>query len=107
MIHIGMTRFRNTWRMMAFTMSPCCCEKEPDEGLEQNPAYVQVVKRFEKNSLDFVLVDGMYRDAYANWFVRIRPGGLLIIDNANWYLPSNSGSPNSRTFVRGQLPSSG
>ena len=75
-------------------------EKDPDRG--HNSAYVQVLKRFSKNSLDFVLVDGMHRSAWANAVLDyIRPGGILIIDDANWYLPSNSVSPHSRTLAQG------
>jgi len=45
---------------------------------------------------DVILVDGQLRDACARWALgRIRPGGLLVIDNANWYLPSRSHAPAS------------
>jgi len=73
------------------------------EGLEGFDApYVRVIDDFEDNSLDFCLVDGIYREFCALEVVRkIRPGGLLVIDNANWYLPSNSRSPNSRTYSEG------
>ena len=47
---------------------------------------------------DFILVDGMdgTRDLCALRAVSLlRPGGALIVDNCNWFLPSNSRSPNS------------
>jgi len=42
-------------------------------------------------SLDFVLVDGACRDycAYAS-ISKIRSGGILVIDNINWYIPRPS-----------------
>jgi hypothetical protein len=69
---------------------------EDAEGTQA--AYVRQVDRFGANSLDFVLVDGIYRDfCTLNVLNLIRPGGILVIDNVNKYLPSNSHSPNSRT----------
>lgn len=47
---------------------------------------------------DFVLVDGMdgTRDSCALRAISLlRSGGALIVDNANWFLPSLSRSPNS------------
>jgi predicted O-methyltransferase YrrM len=48
--------------------------------------------------LDFALVDGIVRTREACALAapaRIRPGGILIIDDANWFLPSPSRSPMS------------
>lgn len=60
--------------------------------------YARTALVFAVSSLDFVLIDGAYRDHTARYALsRIRPGGMLIIDNVNRYLPSNSRSPNSRT----------
>lgn len=45
-------------------------------------------------SLDFVLVDGEYRDHCTQRAIRLlRSGGILIIDNAELYLPSDTRSP--------------
>jgi len=45
---------------------------------------------------DVILVDGQLRDACARWATgAIRPGGLLVLDNANWFLPSRSHAPAS------------
>lgn len=67
-------------------------QEKPEES-----SYVQVVNIFSKDTLDFVLIDGLYRDVCANMVLeRIRPGGIMIIDNANWYLPHDSTSPDSR-----------
>lgn len=73
-----------------------------EEGESAASAYVRQVEQFGVNSLDFVLVDGIYRDSCAlNALNLIRPGGILVIDNANKYLPCNSHAPNSRTHKDG------
>ncbi len=75
-----------------------------DQPLERGgeSAYARVACGFADDSLDFALVDGHYRD-YSAKFIgpKIRPGGMLVIDNVNWYLPSRSRSPHSRTPIRG------
>jgi predicted O-methyltransferase YrrM len=75
-----------------------------DESEENGDAssYVQTCSTIKTNSIDFVLVDGVYRDFCAFQSLRvIRPGGVLIIDNINWFLPSNSFSPSSRSIEEG------
>jgi len=63
---------------------------------EESP-YVQVINKFNNNSLEFVLVDGIYRDLCANLVLeKIRPGGIIIVDNVNRFIPCDSISPNSR-----------
>ncbi len=57
-------------------------------------AYVGAHADLEPASLDFVLVDGEYRDECAlRALGLLRSGGLLILDNADTYLPSTSRSP--------------
>jgi hypothetical protein len=64
--------------------------------------YLAVGENLPPLSLDFVLVDGIARDRCALAAVpRLKPGGLLILDNSNWYLPSQSRSPNSRSLADG------
>jgi predicted O-methyltransferase YrrM len=59
--------------------------------------YARAIEPFEGGALDFVLVDGIRREECARAALsKIAPGGLLVIDNANWFLPSRSRSPNSR-----------
>jgi hypothetical protein len=67
--------------------------------------YIEIINKFPRHSLDFVLVDSAdHRAACANKVIeKIKPGGLLVLDNANWYLPCNSYSPNSRTWADGPL----
>ncbi|WP_287395045.1 class I SAM-dependent methyltransferase [Mesorhizobium sp.] len=72
-------------------------------GAEAGSAsYVRVVSEFADESLDFVLVDGIYRNHCALGAVpKVRPGGLIVIDNVNWFLPSTSRSPRARTLAQG------
>lgn len=57
-------------------------------------SYVDVARTYRDGSLDFALVDGRQRDRCALAVIpKIRPGGWLIVDNINRYLPSNSRSP--------------
>lgn len=49
------------------------------------PRYVAVAQEFPDESLEFALVDGHYRQAcVAAVLPKIRPGGLLVIDNSDW-----------------------
>lgn len=77
-------------------------EKDTSERDGHSSRYVQTIRGFQSNSLDFVLVDGVYRSSCALAVVdKLRPAGLLVLDNANWYLPCESFSPNSRTQRQG------
>ena len=49
------------------------------------PGYVKVVEEFAEGSLDFVVVDGHYRQAcIIAALPKIRKGGYLLVDNTNW-----------------------
>ncbi|HUN36327.1 MAG TPA: class I SAM-dependent methyltransferase [Trebonia sp.] len=76
-------------------------EDQPlDRGGES--AYARAALAFPDTSLDFALVDGHYRDYSAKFIMpKLKPGGMLIIDNVNWYLPCQSKAPNSRTAALG------
>jgi predicted O-methyltransferase YrrM len=51
------------------------------------PKYVAVAKEFPDNSLDFVVVDGHYRQACVKQaLTKLKPGGLLLVDDF-WFLP--------------------
>jgi hypothetical protein len=71
-----------------------------DEGNKKSNEihpYVKAINSCDKNSLDFVLVDGIYRELCSNLALeKIRPGGIFILDNANHYIPCDSISPGSR-----------
>jgi predicted O-methyltransferase YrrM len=76
----------------------------PDQPAESGgqSAYARVALDFPDAALDFALIDGRYRDYSAKFTLpKIRSGGMLIIDNVNWYLPSESRAPNSRTHILG------
>jgi hypothetical protein len=65
----------------------------PDHPLDQPtvrdydpvPSYVAAADEFPDSSLDFVVVDGHYRHACVRQVLaKIKPGGLLLIDNTDW-----------------------
>jgi hypothetical protein len=59
-------------------------------------AYARQVDDLPDRSLDFALVDGMWRDlCFEIGMRKLRSGGLLILDNANWSLPSSTRAPKS------------
>ncbi len=65
-------------------------------------AYVLADPDIAPGSLDYVLVDGYYRDECAMRAIEVlKPGGMLIIDNANWYIPHPTVSPASVTSAMG------
>jgi len=69
---------------------------------EQVNSFLRLFDRFQKNSLDFILVDGFWRAGCASLGGQyIRPGGILVLDNANWYLPHQTFSPSSRSLEDG------
>jgi predicted O-methyltransferase YrrM len=75
---------------------------EGTDGEKKMPPYVGVVEEIADESQDFALIDGIYRDFCGIAVVdKIKPGGVIIIDNVNHYLPNDSYSPNSRTFAQG------
>jgi hypothetical protein len=61
--------------------------------------YVNIIQEISSESLDFCLIDGVCRDHCALASLDIlRPGGILIVDNAEIYLPRKhkSRAPKSR-----------
>lgn len=60
--------------------------------------YTALVQAMPEESLDFVLVDSENaRDVLCLGLLsKIRKGGFLMLDNANWFLPSASRAPHSR-----------
>jgi len=61
--------------------------------------YVAVASEFGAESLDFCLIDGAARDRCAQACLdKLKPGGILIIDDVNWYFPTapKSIAPSSR-----------
>jgi predicted O-methyltransferase YrrM len=72
-----------------------------EEAGEKAP-YVAILDDYPPGTFDFVLIDGHFREYCASAaLARIKPGGLLVIDNVNWYLPSGTVSPASRSVADG------
>jgi predicted O-methyltransferase YrrM len=71
--------------------------KPRDQPLDESgdpSEYARVALTFPDASVDFGLVDGQYRGECTRLLMpKIKPGGLLIIDNINWYLPSRFRAP--------------
>jgi hypothetical protein len=81
---------------------------KPDNSLNMEKVmkseYVQVSADIQEDSLNFVLVDGVARPACVIRSIPLlKNGGLLIIDDANHYLPCTSWAPNTRTVKDGPL----
>jgi len=77
-----------------------------EDGVDErsDSRYVRVASEFADESLDFCLVDGMARDHCALRVLdKLRLGGILVIDNVNWYLPRHprSRAPGSRSMSEG------
>jgi predicted O-methyltransferase YrrM len=65
--------------------------------------YARQATLFDEDSIDFCLVDGLVRDRCAlSILPKIKPGGMLVVDNANWYLPNDfTHSPDSQRTIDG------
>lgn len=77
-----------------------------EDGLDGSAGsrYVAAADAFADESLDFCLVDGMARDhCVLRVLSKLKRGGVLVIDNANWYLPRDlpSRAPASRSSRQG------
>lgn len=58
--------------------------------------YCRHIDSIQDNSIDFILVDGSHRNIIAEKAIdKVKIGGLLVLDNANWYLPHKTYSPTS------------
>ena len=68
-----------------------------EDDSARNSEYVKHCSSFADKSLGFALVDGMAREYCAEAAIpKIAPGGLLVIDNANWFFDHPTHSPSSR-----------
>jgi len=67
-----------------------------------NVEYIEVINEAcDDNSLSFCLIDGRARDLCAEAAApKIKPGGLLIIDDAERYFPTNDSAPGSKSVYR-------
>jgi predicted O-methyltransferase YrrM len=73
-----------------------CRRSDAPYAAGDQSSYAQVARLLGEETIDFALVDGIYRD-YVTLFLlpKLRVGGLLVIDNVNRYLPSLTKSPGS------------
>jgi predicted O-methyltransferase YrrM len=72
------------------------CHPRDEPEADDRSAYVQVAQSRGHESIDFALVDGLYRDYVTlSLLPKIRAGGMLVIDDVNRYLPSLTRSPAS------------
>ena len=71
--------------------------------ITKSEEYVNIINNLEDESLDFVLVDGSFsRDLCALRAInKMKPGGFIVLDNANRFLPCYSYAPASRTYQEG------
>jgi predicted O-methyltransferase YrrM len=64
--------------------------------------YLGTIDEFPDAHFDYVVVDGLFRDqALLRSVPKLKPGGWVVFDNANWYLPSTSVTPHSRGLADG------
>ncbi len=93
-------------RNVDYRLIPHDFEGEDDEQEMHRNAFVRAAYDLEDESLDYALVDSAPRGCLCRGVApKIRHGGLLILDNANWYLPPPASvhppAPGSVTAVPG------
>jgi predicted O-methyltransferase YrrM len=71
----------------------------PNPGIEPfGSEYVRLVSGQEDETYDLLIVDGVLRDEVAlKGLSKVRPGGLILIDNAERYVPVNAITPEKST----------
>jgi SAM-dependent methyltransferase len=89
-----------------YRLIPHDFEGEHDEQeMHRNP-FVRAASEFQDESLDYALVDSAPRGCLCRGVApKIKHGGLLVLDNANWYLPPPAGvqppAPGTVSAVQG------
>jgi len=69
--------------------------------------YVDVVEQLRPSTLDFCLVDGVSRDhCVMACLEKVKPGGIIIIDNVERYIPRDPKSPAPEARAMEQGPAS-
>jgi SAM-dependent methyltransferase len=69
---------------------------------EDELEYRRVASQYPSESFDFILVDGLARDECALAAISlVKPGGIVVVDDCNRYLPTQSRSPFSRRPEQG------
>ena len=60
------------------------------------PATKALAELTKDGKADVILVDGIHRDHCALWALdHVRPGGVILVDNVNWFLPHETRAPSS------------
>jgi predicted O-methyltransferase YrrM len=76
--------------------------KNADYRYVDESKYCDVIDEFPDEHFDYVIVDGLFRDtAMIKSMPKLKHGGWLVLDNVNWYLPSESRTPQSRSRKAG------
>jgi predicted O-methyltransferase YrrM len=66
-------------------------ERQPEAS-----GYVRAIDHYADNTVDFALIDGIARkQCVAAAIPKIAPGGLLVLDNAQWFFDYPTSSPAS------------
>jgi predicted O-methyltransferase YrrM len=73
-----------------------------DDGADRDHPYVFAISEHRDRTLHFCLIDGVTRlraHCALACLPKLQPGGIAIVDNANWFLPrdTKSRAPNSRS----------
>ncbi|RMB57952.1 class I SAM-dependent methyltransferase [Dokdonia sinensis] len=64
------------------------------QGQPEQSDYCKVMNDFEKNSLDFIVVDGKHRDILALEAIdKLKVGGVLLLDDSQRYLAHTTVAP--------------
>lgn len=76
-------------------------EAEPTRPIyDPVPRYVSFVSEFPDEHFDFIEVDGHYRQACVRaGLQKLKPGGLLLVDDTNWIPLAEWGVPESWPIV--------
>ena len=65
-----------------------------ESSYDPMPRYVLAIEEFPDARFDFILVDGCYRQPCVQAALpKLKPGGLLIIDNTDWVPPPQTHVP--------------
>lgn len=74
-------------------------------GEPRDQPYAKVADEFADQSLDFAVVDGQMRKRCIQRAIdKIKPGGLLVLDGANRYLPNAFEDSHSTIMIYRNVP---
>lgn len=75
-----------------YRLIPHDFEGEHDEQQMHRNPLVRAIDLFERESLDYALIDSAPRGCLSRGILpKIKHGGVVIVDNANWFLPPPRG----------------